>query len=80
MKKRILFSVLLLAGCQEEPIEPTPTACECYQHHEALSSNLGTFTWINDYDTAPLPDLCDKDNGTWIYNANSTHRYKYICQ
>ena len=79
MKKIIVFSILFLIGCQEENVEPTPATCNCYQRHETLSSNLGQFTWVHDYDTNPIPELCEKDNGVWI-DDGTAHRYRYICE
>ena len=77
----ILFS-LLLVSCKKEtkqvtpPVEPT---CDCYQRHENLSSNLGQFSWVLDYETSPATDFCSKDDSVWNYNANGAHRWRWIC-
>ena len=83
MKTRtLLFSILLLTGCQEETIEPNPTQCDRKEYHEKWDFVNGTMNqgWVFDYETNYFPDLCEKDNGNWIYYNNSNARYKYICQ
>lgn len=83
MKTRIIIlSTLALMSCKKDPVQQTPSTCDCYEYHEALEP-VGfpiQTQWVYDYSTTPIPDLCEKDNGTWIYNSNSTQRYKYICQ
>ena len=83
MKK--IFNIAILSiglmSCQPEPIAPTPNTCNCVEYHEQYEFEPGTMIlgWQYDYTTDSIPDLCEKDNGTWIYNSNSTQRYKYIC-
>lgn len=76
--------LLLLVSCKKDtkqttppPVEPT---CDCYQRHENLSSNLGQFSWVLDYETSPATDFCSKDDSVWNYNANGAHRWRWICQ
>jgi len=76
-----LFSLLLLVvlfSCNKTPNEPS---CNCVEYHEKLDFAPGTLnlTWQEDYSTDSIPDLCAKDNGTWIYNSNNTQRYRFIC-
>jgi len=83
MKK--IFNIAILSiglmSCNKEVVTPAPTACDCVEYHEKYDFAQGTLVlgWQYDYTTVEIPDLCSKDNGTWIYNSNSTQRYKYIC-
>lgn len=79
MKKIIIIS-LLLVSCQPEPIEPNTNTCNCYERHEWLNSNFGTFTWELDYSTDTIPSDCNTDTGNWTYTNNDTKRYRVICQ
>lgn len=85
MKK--IFNIAILSiglmSCNKEVVTPAPTTCDCVEYHEQTEM-VGTYPtwqigWVYDYTTVEIPDLCSKDNGTWIYNSNSTQRYKYIC-
>jgi len=78
--KTILISIALLTivSCNKEV---QTTACQCYEHHEALISNYPNgFSWELDHETVPTSDFCDKDNGVWTYYSNDTKRYRTICQ
>ena len=78
--KTIIFSIALLTivSCNKNT---QSTACQCYEHHEALETT-GTFdmVWNEDHNTTPASDFCDKDNGAWTYYQNDTKRYRTICQ
>jgi hypothetical protein len=80
LMKTILISLALLTvvSCKKSP---QSSACQCYEHHEALETN-GTFgmSWNLDHETTPASDFCDKDNGAWTYYSNDTKRYRTICQ
>lgn len=81
MKTRtLIFSILLLTGCQEETIQPT-NECDCKEVHYRWDFVNGTMQqgWVLDYETNYFPDLCSKDNGEWIYYNNSNAKYKYVC-
>lgn len=78
--KTILISIALLTivSCNKEA---QTSACQCYEHHEALISNYPNgFSWELDHETVPASDFCDKDNGVWTYYSNDTKRYRTICQ
>jgi hypothetical protein len=83
MKKLFNIAILsiVLMSCKKEVT--APTTCDCVEYHEKTEL-VGTYpSWqlqfVFDYQTDNIPDLCAKDNGTWIYNSNSTQRYKFIC-
>lgn len=79
MKKLFsLISVVVLFSCNKTPISPN---CNCVEYHEKYDFINGTMNmaWQFNYQTDSIPDLCEKDNGTYIYNSNNTQRYKYIC-
>jgi hypothetical protein len=85
MKKIFNIAILsiVLMSCKKEVKTPVSNTCNCVEYHEQKEM-VGTYpTWqlefVFDYQTDSIPDLCSKDNGTWIYNSNSTQRYKYIC-
>jgi len=78
--RTILISLLLLASvsCNKEV---QTSACQCYEHHENLTSNFPNgFSWVEDHNTTPASDFCDNDNGEWTYYDNDTKRYRVICQ
>lgn len=78
--KTILISLLLLASvsCNKEV---QTSACQCYEHHENLTSNFPNgFSWVEDHNTTPASDFCDNDNGEWTYYDNDTKRFRVICQ
>jgi hypothetical protein len=78
--RTILISLLLLASvsCNKEV---QTSACQCYEHHENLTSNFPNgFSWVEDHNTTPASDFCDNDNGEWTYYDNDTKRFRVICQ
>lgn len=82
----LVLSLLFLSSCEPEQIEPNvvvaPTECECYEYHEKKDFIQGTLTvsWVYDYTTTPIQDLCSKDNDVWVYyGGQSQWRYKTKC-
>lgn len=78
-----LLPIILLFGCEKNTKQttPQPSTCNCYEYHEALEP-VGfpiTTQWVYDYTSDTIPDLCSKETGNWVYNSNSTQRYKVFC-
>jgi hypothetical protein len=55
--------------------------CNCYEYHEKFGAlNTISVGWSFDYQTTPTPELCEKDNGEWIYyGSQSQFRYQWKC-
>jgi hypothetical protein len=82
MKYLIILS-LIVASCTKQ--EKQNDVCNCYEYHEKFDviyepGAWGQIDWRFHYETTPGLDICEKDNGEWIYYGNQgQYRYRTIC-